>query len=74
MRTVALINPNSSTATTATLTAIAQQALGPGYQVHGITARTGPALIQTEAALATPHTRSSRSLDNSSPTRPRPTP
>jgi allantoin racemase len=51
MRTVALINPNSSTATTATLTAIAQQALGPRYHVHGITARTGPALIQTEAAL-----------------------
>ena len=51
MRTVALINPNSSTATTVTLTAIAERALGPGYRVHGITAPTGPQLIQTEAEL-----------------------
>src|SRR5689334_6096631 len=51
MKTVALINPNSSTATTATLTATAEQTLGPGYQVRGRTARTGPTLIQDEMEL-----------------------
>lgn len=49
--TVALINPNSSAATTATLVAIARRALGEDYRVHGRTARTGPTLIQDEAAL-----------------------
>jgi Asp/Glu/hydantoin racemase len=52
MRTVALINPNSSAATTTTLTAVAQRALGSGYRVRGIAARTGPELIQDEAALS----------------------
>jgi allantoin racemase len=49
MPTVALINPNTSTATTTTLVAIAERALG--CRVRGCTARTGPPLIQDEAAL-----------------------
>jgi allantoin racemase len=52
MRTVALINPNSSAATTAALTGVARRALGSGYRVRGRTARTGPALIRDGAALA----------------------
>ncbi|MFM9371708.1 aspartate/glutamate racemase family protein [Streptomyces sp. Da 82-17] len=50
---VALINPNTSQATTAMMTAIARRTLRPddGYEVRGLTVADGPAMLVTEDAL-----------------------
>ncbi|MFC8273271.1 aspartate/glutamate racemase family protein [Streptomyces sp. NPDC057271] len=46
---VVLINPNTSTATTAMMTAIARRTLGPG--VRGVTVARGPRMLTDPAAL-----------------------
>ncbi|MFE2013865.1 aspartate/glutamate racemase family protein [Streptomyces sp. NPDC059491] len=46
-----LINPNTSTATTAMMTAIARRALGPALPVRGVTAARGPGMLTDPAAL-----------------------
>ncbi|MER6998170.1 aspartate/glutamate racemase family protein [Streptomyces sp. NPDC000410] len=53
MTVVALINPNTSQATTAMMTAIARRTLPPqdGYQVRGITVVDGPSMLVDEEAL-----------------------
>ncbi|MER7519898.1 aspartate/glutamate racemase family protein [Streptomyces sp. NPDC126499] len=53
-----LINPNTATATTRMMTAIARRALaGTGLRVRGVTAAHGPAVLTTPTALraAVPH-------------------
>ncbi len=48
-----LVNPNSNRVTTASMTALAEQALRPsGLLVRGLTAGTGPSMIVDETALA----------------------
>ncbi|MEU9861417.1 aspartate/glutamate racemase family protein [Streptomyces sp. NPDC047971] len=49
VRTVVLVNPNSSTDTTAMMTAIARRTLGP--RVLGVTAERGPRMLTDPAAL-----------------------
>lgn len=51
MRPLLLINPNSSTATTRMMVAMASAAAGSGRPVHGVTAERGPSMITTVAAL-----------------------
>ncbi|MEU7387311.1 aspartate/glutamate racemase family protein [Streptomyces tanashiensis] len=46
-----LINPNSSTATTAMMTAIARRALGPALPVRGVTVARGPRMLTDPEAL-----------------------
>lgn len=46
-----LINPNTSTATTAMMTAIARRALGPALPVRGVTAAHGPLMLTDPDAL-----------------------
>ncbi|GAA3934417.1 aspartate/glutamate racemase family protein [Streptomyces gulbargensis] len=46
-----LINPNTSTATTAMMTSLARRALGPARPVRGVTVRRGPAMLTDPAAL-----------------------
>ncbi|MFI2739775.1 aspartate/glutamate racemase family protein [Streptomyces sp. NPDC018711] len=48
---VVLINPNTSTATTAMMTAIARRALGPALPVRGVTAAHGPLMLTDPDAL-----------------------
>lgn len=48
---IALINPNTSTATTAQMLAIARQSLPPQASLSGLTAPHGPALISSPQAL-----------------------
>lgn len=59
MTVVALINPNTSQATTDMMTAIARRTLRPedGYEVRGVTVAGGPSMLVTEDALraAGPH-------------------
>ena len=52
MRSVLLINPNTSAATTAMMAAAARALLPPGIALRGVEAARGPAMITTEAALA----------------------
>ncbi|MFJ9823939.1 aspartate/glutamate racemase family protein [Streptomyces sp. NPDC101160] len=55
---VVLINPNTATATTRMMTAIARRALAvPGLRVRGVTVAHGPAMLTDPAALgeAAPH-------------------
>ncbi|MER7956259.1 aspartate/glutamate racemase family protein [Streptomyces sp. NPDC096030] len=49
MRSVVLVNPNSSTYTTAMMTAIARRTLGP--RVRGVTVERGPRMLTDPAAL-----------------------
>lgn len=49
---IALVNPNTSTATTATMLGIAQQAAGPGVTLRGFTAPFGAPLITGPETLA----------------------
>jgi Asp/Glu/hydantoin racemase len=49
---IALVNPNTSTATTATMVRIAQDAAGPEVKVEGFTAAFGASLITGPEALA----------------------
>ncbi|MER5965036.1 aspartate/glutamate racemase family protein [Streptomyces sp. NPDC002057] len=46
-----LINPNTSTATTAMMTALARRALGPALAVRGVTVPRGPRMLTDPAAL-----------------------
>ncbi|MCZ0981943.1 aspartate/glutamate racemase family protein [Streptomyces diastatochromogenes] len=46
-----LINPNTSTATTAMMTAIARRTLGPALPVRGVTVTRGPRMLTDPAAL-----------------------
>lgn len=46
-----LINPNTSTATTAMMTGLARRALGPDRPVRGVTVRRGPAVLTDPEAL-----------------------
>ncbi|MEV4427929.1 aspartate/glutamate racemase family protein [Streptomyces sp. R-07] len=46
-----LINPNTSTATTAMMTAIARRTLGPALPVRGVTAARGPRMLTDPEAL-----------------------
>ncbi|CAM5317790.1 aspartate/glutamate racemase family protein [Streptomyces tanashiensis] len=46
-----LINPNSSTATTAMMTAIARRTLGPALPVRGVTVARGPRMLTDPEAL-----------------------
>ncbi|MFK0227392.1 aspartate/glutamate racemase family protein [Streptomyces sp. NPDC090303] len=48
---VVLINPNTSAATTATMTALARRALGPALPVRGVTAARGPRMLTDPEAL-----------------------
>ncbi|MFF8506512.1 aspartate/glutamate racemase family protein [Streptomyces sp. NPDC015492] len=48
---IVLINPNTSVATTAMMTAIARRALGCGRSVRGVTADRGPGMLTDPAAL-----------------------
>jgi Asp/Glu/hydantoin racemase len=52
MRRILLINPNTSTATTAMMVEHARSALADGWEILGLTARRGAAMITTEAELA----------------------
>jgi Asp/Glu/hydantoin racemase len=52
MRTVHLINPNTSTATTAMMLARAREAAPPSLFLEGLTAKFGPPMITEPAALA----------------------
>ena len=52
MTRLLLVNPNTSTATTDAMLAIARDAAPGGVVVEGATARSGVPLITTEAALA----------------------
>lgn len=45
MRDILLINPNSSTATTAMMVQIAAGGARPGFRVRGVTASAGPSMI-----------------------------
>ncbi|MFD9245812.1 aspartate/glutamate racemase family protein [Streptomyces sp. NPDC059556] len=47
-----LINPNTSTATTAMMTALARRALGGAFPVRGVTVTRGPRMLTDPAALA----------------------
>ncbi|MFE5546157.1 aspartate/glutamate racemase family protein [Streptomyces sp. NPDC056534] len=47
-----LINPNTSTATTAMMTALARRALGDAFPVRGVTVTRGPLMLTDPAALA----------------------
>ena len=49
---IALINPNTSTATTATMLRIARETAGADVALHGVTAAFGASLITNPAALA----------------------
>ena len=49
---IALINPNTSAASTASMLRIAKEAAGPGIPIEGLTAPFGAPLITTPAALA----------------------
>lgn len=51
MKTVVLINPNTSAETTSMMAAIASQRLSPRYHVIGRTVRNGPRMIVDERAL-----------------------
>lgn len=51
MRDILLINPNSSTATTAMMVRLASLAAPPGWRIHGTTAGDGPAMIIEQAEL-----------------------
>ncbi|WP_328941838.1 aspartate/glutamate racemase family protein [Streptomyces sp. NBC_00250] len=46
-----LINPNTSTATTAMMAALARRALGDALPVRGVTVRRGPRMLTDPAAL-----------------------
>ncbi|MFJ4870368.1 aspartate/glutamate racemase family protein [Streptomyces sp. NPDC088757] len=46
-----MINPNTSAATTAMMTAIARRTLGPALPVRGVTAARGPRMLTDPAAL-----------------------
>ncbi|MFJ3582719.1 aspartate/glutamate racemase family protein [Streptomyces sp. NPDC090127] len=46
-----LINPNTSAATTAMMTAIARRTLGPAVTVRGVTVARGPRMLTDPAAL-----------------------
>lgn len=46
-----LINPNTSTATTAMMTALARRALGDALPVRGVTVARGPRMLTDPAAL-----------------------
>ncbi|MFJ8660860.1 aspartate/glutamate racemase family protein [Streptomyces sp. NPDC093795] len=46
-----LVNPNTSTATTAMMTAIARRALGRALPVRGVTVARGPRMLTDPAAL-----------------------
>ncbi|MET9538082.1 aspartate/glutamate racemase family protein [Streptomyces sp. NPDC006553] len=46
-----LINPNTSTATTAMMTALARRALGGSFPVRGVTVARGPRMLTDPAAL-----------------------
>ncbi len=50
---VAVVNPNTDTATTAMMAAIARRTLRPedGYEVRGVTVAAGPAMLVDEEAL-----------------------
>ncbi|MEZ0214701.1 MAG: aspartate/glutamate racemase family protein [Xanthobacteraceae bacterium] len=52
MQRIRLINPNTSETTTAMMVAIAGTAFGPGFEVHGVTARYGVPMILEETQLA----------------------
>ena len=52
MGTILLINPNTSAATTAMMTAAARALLPPGFALRGAEASRGAAMIVDEAALA----------------------
>ena len=49
---IALVNPNTSAATTASMLRIAKDTAGPGIRIKGLTAPFGAPLITTPAALA----------------------
>ncbi len=49
---IALINPNTSAATTANMLRVAKAAAGPGIRIEGLTAPFGAPLITAPAALA----------------------
>ena len=49
---IALINPNTSAATTASMLRIAKEAAGTGIRIEGLTVPFGAPLITTPAALA----------------------
>lgn len=51
MRSILLVNPNTSTATTAMMAAVARAALPPGVAVRAVGAARGVAMIVDEAAL-----------------------
>ncbi len=51
MRSVLLVNPNTSAATTAMMAAVARAALPPGVALHCIGAARGAAMIVDDAAL-----------------------
>jgi allantoin racemase len=53
LRRIALINPNTSAATTARMVEIARGAAGPGVEIVGLTAPFGAPLITTPDALST---------------------
>lgn len=46
-----LINPNTSTATTAMMTAVARRTLGRALAVRGVTVSSGPRMLTDPAAL-----------------------
>ncbi|MFF5786075.1 aspartate/glutamate racemase family protein [Streptomyces sp. NPDC012693] len=46
-----LVNPNTSAATTAMMTALARRALGPALTVRGVTVARGPRMLTEPAAL-----------------------
>jgi len=48
---LALLNPNANAETTARMTAVARQAVGPAVSIEGFTARSGPLVIADEEAL-----------------------
>ncbi|MER5206570.1 aspartate/glutamate racemase family protein [Streptomyces sp. NPDC002825] len=50
-RAVVLINPNTSAATTAMMTAIARRTLGPALPVRGVTVARGPGMLTDPEAL-----------------------
>ena len=51
MRDILLLNPNTSTATTAMMVRLAALAAPPGWRVRGATAGDGPGMIVDEAEL-----------------------
>lgn len=52
MQTIALVNPNTSTATTARMVDIAREAAAGRIEIAGLTARFGAALITSAAEIA----------------------